>query len=324
MTIPHADPVEAPTAALVGTMMPTSQLVLGFDYDALDAPTRAVVLEKRDHINFLIRRTAEGIIEIGHDLIAVKKALGHGRFGPWLTAEFGWSADSAERFMRVGRAFAQIPQAAEFESTALYALSSGDVSDEIRQEFLDRAAAGEVITHRAVRDCLGPHVAYNSGETEWYTPPDYIAAVRQVLGEIDLDPASCARANRTVQAARYYTKAEDGLRQPWYGRVFLNPPYAKPLIQQFTDRLVQAYRTGEITAAIVLVNNATDTKWFQGLNRCATAICFPEGRIQFLDKHGNASGEPLQGQAVLFFGPSAQYPCFAEAFGRFGRPWWGA
>lgn len=56
---------------------------------------------------------------------------------------------------------------------------------------------------------------------EWYTPDRYIQAVKEVLGSIDLDPASCAEANQTVGATDYYTKEDDGLEQYWKGNVFL-------------------------------------------------------------------------------------------------------
>ncbi len=64
----------------------------------------------------------------------------------------------------------------------------------------------------------------SSESNEWWTPEPYIEAARSVLGGIDLDPASCAQANETVQAARYCGVADDGLKQEWKGRVWLNPP----------------------------------------------------------------------------------------------------
>src|SRR6266496_5442474 len=50
-----------------------------------------------------------------------------------------------------------------------------------------------------------------NADDEWYTPPEIIELVRTVLGEIDLDPASCIEAQRTVMAKRFYTKHNDGL-----------------------------------------------------------------------------------------------------------------
>ena len=49
---------------------------------------------------------------------------------------------------------------------------------------------------------------------EWYTPHKYIEAAREVLGEIDLDPASCAFANQVVKAKQFFTKRREWLDVP--------------------------------------------------------------------------------------------------------------
>jgi len=63
---------------------------------------------------------------------------------------------------------------------------------------------------------------------EWYTPKWVMELVRQVMGNIDLDPCSCEEANKIVQAARIITKEQDGLLLPWDNEVpaniFINPP----------------------------------------------------------------------------------------------------
>lgn len=177
-------------------------------------------------------------------------------------------------------------------------------------------AGNEVTTAGALRIAQNVHVANNSGNNEWYTPPEYIEAARAVMGGIDTDPASSAVANQTVKAGVYFDREYDGLRREWHGRLWLNPPYSQPEIGDFCAKLVAEIDGGRVRQAITLTNNATETGWFRVLAERCTAVCFPASRIRFLDAQGNANGAPLQGQAVMYFGNRTDM--FAREFARFG------
>jgi len=147
-----------------------------------------------------------------------------------------------------------------------------------------------------------PKGTLGTGDNEWYTPTEYLDAARIVLKTIDLDPASSEQANRTVQATRFYSQQENGLLHPWFGTVWLNPPYAQPLIGQFIEKLLEELTAKRTTAALVLTHNYTDTAWFHRAASHANALCFTRGRIAFLDPDGKPAA-PTQGQAFHYFGP---------------------
>jgi ParB family chromosome partitioning protein len=230
------------------------------------------------------RRRLEDYRHAGALLLKAKKSMPRGQWLTWLQKNVRFSGSRARHLMQWAESLVTIGSAG---AEAEWRRISGN----------------------------GPHVAHNSGENEWYTPPAYIAAAREVLGAIDLDPASSAKANETVGAARYFTREDSGLLKPWGGRVWMNPPYESALVGQFVSKLCEHVASGDVTSAILLVNNGTETTWFQDGMNLAKAVCFPAGRVKFLDEEGKP-GAPLQGQALLYFGPDSQ--AFLEVFGRFG------
>jgi phage N-6-adenine-methyltransferase len=160
-----------------------------------------------------------------------------------------------------------------------------------------------------------PRAARNTGEEQWYTPPKVVEAVRAVMGDIDLDPASCETAQEIVRAKRYFTREDDALKQEWKGKVFMNPPYTRGVIDELIRRLVAHYRAGLVPEAIVLTNNASDTNWFHELGDESRLICLVKGRIRFQNPSGTPGG-PTQGQALFYLGGDDVR--FAAVFKEFG------
>jgi ParB family chromosome partitioning protein len=189
---------------------------------------------------------------------------------------------------------------------------------EQQEEVAERIEQGEKPKEVVADVQKRPHVTFNSGNNEWYTPEKYIDLAREVLGAIDLDPASCEIANETVKAERFYSEQDDGLTKEWTGRVWMNPPYSSDLIGQFTEKFAKEYTAGNITEGIVLVNNATETAWFCQMTKAASAVVFPRGRIRY-NSPTKESNAPIQGQAFIYFGE--HYNRFLDVFGEIG---WGA
>jgi DNA N-6-adenine-methyltransferase (Dam) len=149
---------------------------------------------------------------------------------------------------------------------------------------------------------------------EWYTPRCFIEHARTVMGTIDLDPFSSPAANQVVKAAYYFDPLTSAFDRPWRSpkqkrqypngvNVWMNPPYGMPLIAQAIDTLGAACHRGDVAQAIVLVNNATETRWFQLLCELGTALCFPRQRIAFTAPDGKAIGGNTRGQAFFYLAP---------------------
>jgi DNA N-6-adenine-methyltransferase (Dam) len=151
----------------------------------------------------------------------------------------------------------------------------------------------------------------SSKSDEHYTPKPIIDAAREVMGRIDLDPMSCAAANKTVRATKFYNKKADGLVQPWIGRVWLNPAFS--LADKAVEKLLVSYQVGVTTEALLLIKAAPDTKRHQSL--AAFPYCEWSGRIKFI-ADGNSQVAPF---AVLIFYLGRNFLKFREVFSKFGN-----
>jgi len=170
---------------------------------------------------------------------------------------------------------------------------------------------------------------------EWYTPSRYIEAAREVMGGIDLDPASCEMANRTVKATKYYTKEDNGLEQEWHGRVWLNPPYGltnpletncrfksggaspekRSLQSMFIAKALSEYRAGNIEQCTLLVTANTTVAWFQPL--WDYPMCTPYPKMRFFVPGLSEGQSQVFGNVFVYLGPHEQK--FTQIFSKFGR-----
>ena len=134
---------------------------------------------------------------------------------------------------------------------------------------------------------------------------------------IDLDPCSNSREIPNVPAARHYTVQENGLIQPWEGRVFLNPPFGQD-VERWFSKLYLELSEGRTTEAIVLWKSATETAAWKTLTVISCRVCFPSVRIRFVGPLGNDSG-PTFSPALFYVGERPER--FEKAFSGIGAVW---
>lgn len=121
------------------------------------------------------------------------------------------------------------------------------------------------------------NIQHSSESVEHFTPIEVVDAARELMGGIDLDPASNKLANSYIRARRIFTEKDNGLKQRWSGhaRVFLNPPGG--LVDYEGRRVIRAKKgvpgcteTGECGLAVPHVHEGVTSSakvWWQRLSQ---------------------------------------------------------
>lgn len=194
-------------------------------------------------------------------------------------------------------------------------LANPGITGSVARELAD---AGIEPSKAAVTREINTRLNSFSGDNEWYTPAKYIDMAREVMGSIDIDPASNATAQAVVQAKVHYTIDTDGLSKDWLGNLWMNPPYSNPEIQNFVEHLIVQISKGNVKEAIVLTNNSGDTGWHHDLQASCSRLCITKGRIRF-ESPTRASNSPAMGQSFFYFGGNPER--FKEVFSAIGTVW---
>lgn len=154
-----------------------------------------------------------------------------------------------------------------------------------------------------------------SGRVEYYTPSEIVEAARCVMGGIDFDPASCTIANRIVRATDYCTRATDGLRVPWWGRIWLNHPFGRKQNKLWINKLLQEHRIGNTQQACCITFASTSETWFQPL--FDFPLCFLSPRTNYLAPDGSTVRGVTKGSVVAGIGVNIDL--FVRHFRPLGR-----
>ena len=133
---------------------------------------------------------------------------------------------------------------------------------------------------------------FSSATGEWETPQDVFDALNEEFGPFDLDP--CATPEN-AKCPNYYTKEQNGLAQPWWGKVFVNPPYGRDIKRWVRRCWATAGLSSELVVA--LIPSRTDTAWWHDFVMKAGEIRFIRGRLKF---GGAEHGAPFPSCIVVW------------------------
>ena len=112
---------------------------------------------------------------------------------------------------------------------------------------------------------------------EWFTPPDLFAEILERFGPFTLDVAA---DELNAKCAEYFTAEQDGLKQPWHGRVFCNPPYQN-LIRWVKKAHDETRRPDGPEIAVLLLPAHTSTAWFHDYALPHAELYWVRGKRRF-------------------------------------------
>jgi hypothetical protein len=281
------------------------------------------------HYERIIERGLDTFVEVGMALLEIRdgklyQQKGYKTFEQYCRERFQLERRHAYRLMDAAEVvenvsnWTQIVPATESQARPLTSLPREE-QPAAWQEAVETAPNGKVTAAHVqeVVDSRRPMQVHYSSETpEHYTPSDILDAVIACMGAIDLDPCSNSIGAPQVPAILHYTKSQDGLLQPWFGRVFMNPPYGDE-IAKWVDKLCSEEALGNVTQAIALVPARTDTDWFDQLINGHRFVCYVHGRLKFVGSEGRAQSSAPFPSAIVYFGNEEAN--FYDAFASFGR-----
>lgn len=133
------------------------------------------------------------------------------------------------------------------------------------------------------------NVHFSSESDDWATPQDVFDSINKVF-QFSLDV--CA-SPKNAKCDEFYTVVEDGLKQPWFGSVWMNPPYGRTIGLW----MKKAYESSNAGATVVcLIPARTDTRWWHEY-AMRGEIVFLRGRLKFGGAKTNA---PFPSALVVF------------------------
>ncbi len=155
------------------------------------------------------------------------------------------------------------------------------------------------------------HAGNASVNHDWHTPQDILERLYTVFGEFDLDPCSPTRNKGTapVRAKMRYTAEDNGLGLPWFGTVFLNPPYGRTL-GQWTMKAKEEVAIGNAQIVVALLPARTDTSYWHRDIAHSAYVFFLQGRLRFGESRQAA---PFPSALIVWGGSGREISALKEA-----------
>jgi len=165
---------------------------------------------------------------------------------------------------------------------------------------------GETVTNLVDKQCKS---------VDWFTPPEILEPVRELMGGIWLDP--CTTDDNPARATMWCTKENSGLEAKWCYGTFVNPPYGKDLYEWIKKVVDESSKGYQITLLVSASSRWDQERWQKIFSPNLTAMCMPLGRVKFLNADGVQMKSPPYPSLLFFYNINASD--VQEHFGKIGK-----
>ena len=203
----------------------------------------------------------------GEELSQIQAALGRGRFGEWVGIYLPHvHRRTVQRWQKAAKLWPtfckEVAKQAGVNATSVSHLSPEEVLAILGEE-----ESGKILQILDVPNKVEPI----DFQANWLTPQSVLQQVHNLLGWIDLDPCANKDATNHVPANHHYTA--HGLKQPWEGRVFVNPG-ASETLGEWAKRAVEEVKAGNAEEVVLLLPALTDAAWVAQLQPYPRAFLY--------------------------------------------------
>jgi phage N-6-adenine-methyltransferase len=267
--------------------------------------------QRLDELEAVVERGLGTFVEVGQALMEIRdKRLYrelHDTFEDYCRSRWKMSQPHAQRHINAAQVIGAIPMGIEAPANERQARELAPLLDEPASlaaawnQAVGRAAAlDSPVTAALVREVVEEKrdaftgAAFSSKTDQWATPQDFFAVLDAEFG-FNLDV--CASA-LNAKSKRFFTVEDDGLKQEWTGKCWMNPPYG----DEIGRWVKKAYESAQAGALVVcLLPARTDTGWWWDYARYGE-VRFLKGRLKF----GNSTNSAPFPSAVVIFGKPAK------------------
>ncbi|ASC71012.1 hypothetical protein XM38_019610 [Halomicronema hongdechloris C2206] len=253
-----------------------AEVVTSFDYDGLEPGQQSVVRQCTGEIKERLQRSAQDIWEVGQRLAEVRACLQYGQFDSWLQAEFGWSRRTAYNFINVYETFQERANLAQLNiaTSALYLLAAPSTPPEVRHDFLNRAKAGEKVTHKELAQTLRGKPSSSSPRSSSQPAPPSKPSTTGIVKVIPKSADSRESPSAATSSPPSVPASELATIQPgWYR---LGGQHVLFCGDTASDQFAQ--RVPQVAFALAITSNDWDHDWL--IDQARTVTILAEADVQ--------------------------------------------